>query len=76
MADVPRDLKDQIERLEKIFHVSTEKLKEITEHFSKELTRGIDPSKSIVQCSWPSSGLSKEGGTIVSLNDHTSRQQH
>lgn len=50
MADMPRDLKEQIEKLEEIFVVPTKKLKEITDHFVKELEKG----------------LSKEGGSIVS----------
>lgn len=50
MADMPRDLKEQIDKLEELFVVSTSKLKEISNHFVDELERG----------------LSKEGGTIVS----------
>lgn len=50
MADMPRDLKEQIEKLEEIFVVPTQKLKEITDHFVKELEKG----------------LSTEGGSIVS----------
>ncbi|KAF2000592.1 hypothetical protein P154DRAFT_522483 [Amniculicola lignicola CBS 123094] len=41
MADVPQDLLSQIERLEELFVVPTEKLKEITDHFAKELTKGL-----------------------------------
>lgn len=51
MADVPKDLLDQINRLEDLFIVPAEKLKEITNHFVKELEKG----------------LSVEGGSIVSL---------
>jgi hexokinase len=50
MADVPKDLLDQITRLEELFTVPQEKLKEITEHFQNELAKG----------------LSVEGGSIVS----------
>lgn len=50
MADMPRDLKEQIEKLEELFVVPTKKLKEITDHFVKELEKG----------------LTKEGGSIVS----------
>ena len=50
MADMPRDLKEQIDKLEELFVVPTSKLKEITDHFVKELEKG----------------LSKEGGSIVS----------
>jgi hexokinase len=49
MADVPKDLVDQISRLEELFTVPAEKLKQVTDHFVNELTKG----------------LSKEGGTIV-----------
>jgi len=48
-ADMPTDLKTQIDKLEELFLVPTEKLKEISDHFVSELKRG----------------LSKEGGTIV-----------
>lgn len=41
MADVPRDLLDQIAQLEKIFSVDKKKLKEITDHFVKELEKGL-----------------------------------
>jgi hexokinase len=48
MADVPRDLLQQIADLEQLFTVDTKKLKEITDHFVDELGKG----------------LSKEGGCI------------
>ncbi|KAK9367434.1 hexokinase-domain-containing protein [Lipomyces kononenkoae] len=48
MADVPRDLLEQISQLETIFTVDANKLKAIVEHFIKELEKG----------------LSKEGGSI------------
>jgi len=41
MADVPKDLLDQINRLEELFTVPQEKLKQITERFKAELTKGI-----------------------------------
>lgn len=40
MADVPKDLLDEIKRLEEMFAVSPEKLKEITDHFVTELEKG------------------------------------
>lgn len=40
MADVPQDLLEQIKELERIFTVDQKKLKEITDHFVKELTKG------------------------------------
>jgi hexokinase len=42
MADVPKDLLQEIKRLEEMFSVDTAKLKSITEHFVKELTKGVD----------------------------------
>ena len=48
MADVPKDLHKEIERLEGLFMVDTAKLKAITDHFVSELAKG----------------LSKEGGSI------------
>lgn len=49
---MPRDLKEQIEKLEEIFVVPTQKLKEITDHFVKELEKGLSPEGgSIVGCS-------------------------
>ncbi|KAH7419708.1 hexokinase-domain-containing protein [Cadophora sp. MPI-SDFR-AT-0126] len=41
MADVPKDLLQEIERLERMFTVPTEKLKQITHHFVKELEKGL-----------------------------------
>lgn len=52
MADMPKDLKEQIDRLEEMFVVNTDKLKAISNHFVKELEKG----------------LSEEGGSIVSRN--------
>lgn len=49
MADVPKDLLAQMNKLEEIFTIPTKKIKEITDHFVKELTKG----------------LTKEGGSIV-----------
>lgn len=40
MADVPQDLLEQIRELERIFTVDQKKLKDITDHFVKELTKG------------------------------------
>ena len=40
MADVPKDLLDQIKELERLFSVDQAKLKEVTEHFVKELEKG------------------------------------
>lgn len=48
MADVPKNLMEQIKKLEEQFTVEPEKLKEIVERFQSELTKG----------------LTEEGGTI------------
>ena len=40
LADVPRDLLEQIKDLEQQFTVDKAKLKEITNHFLSELERG------------------------------------
>ena len=40
MADVPDDLLEQIRYLEKIFTVDQTKLKDVTNHFVKELEKG------------------------------------
>jgi hexokinase len=50
MADMPTDLKTQIDKLEDQFVVTTAKLKDISDHFVSELKKG----------------LSEEGGSIVS----------
>ena len=49
MADVPKDLLEQIKELEDLFTVDQAKLKEVVNHFVKELDKG----------------LSVEGGSIV-----------
>ena len=49
MADMPKDLAEQLARLEELFTVPREKLKQITERFVHELAKG----------------LSVEGGDIV-----------
>ncbi|KAK9455819.1 hexokinase-domain-containing protein [Dipodascopsis uninucleata] len=48
MADVPKDLLDQIAQLERLFTVNSDSLKKIVDHFINELDKG----------------LSKEGGSI------------
>ena len=40
MADVPDDLLEQIKYLEGVFTVDQAKLKEVTNHFVKELEKG------------------------------------
>ena len=51
MADVPKDLLEQMKKLEEMFTIPQDKLKQITDHFVKELTKG----------------LTKEGGSIVRI---------
>jgi hexokinase len=51
-ADMPSDLKTQIDKLEEQFMVPSDKLKAISDHFVKELEKG----------------LSKEGGSIVGFS--------
>lgn len=41
MADVPKDLLDQIKEFEETFTVDQKKLKEIVAHFVKELEKGM-----------------------------------
>jgi hexokinase len=41
MADVPKDLLQEIQRLEEMFTVDKTKLKAITKHFVAELTKGM-----------------------------------
>lgn len=40
MADVPKDLLGEIQKLEELFTVDTAKLKQITKHFVSELDKG------------------------------------
>lgn len=40
-ADIPKDLLDEVRKLEEIFTVDTQKLKQITEHFVSELAKGL-----------------------------------
>lgn len=41
MADVPKDLLEQIKELERLFTIDQSKLKEVTEHFVTELEKGL-----------------------------------
>lgn len=47
MADVPKDLLQEIKRLEEMFTVDKTKLKAITEHFISELDKGMLSVKAI-----------------------------
>ena len=48
MTDVPDDLLDQIKKLEKLFTVDQAKLKEVTNHFVKELEKGSSSRPSLL----------------------------
>lgn len=41
MADVPKDLLQEIKKLEEAFTVDTATLKKITDHFVSELEKGV-----------------------------------
>ena len=43
MADVPKDLLEEIKELERLFTVDKAMLKKITDHFVKELEKGSPP---------------------------------
>lgn len=57
MADVPKELADQIKRLEDLFIISQDKLKEITERFKNELIKGTFltniRTSSVLRCARP-----------------------
>lgn len=40
-ADIPKDLLAEVRKLEEIFTVDTQKLKQITDHFVSELAKGM-----------------------------------
>lgn len=67
MADVPRDLLQEIQRLEEMFTVDATKLKAITKHFVSELAKGEYLPNPIASGNIINiySGLSVEGGSIV-----------
>lgn len=46
MADVPKDLQEEIKRLEGLFTVDKTMLKKITDHFISELDKGNHASNS------------------------------
>lgn len=66
MADVPKDLLQEIQKLEEAFTVDTATLKKITDHFVSELEKGMS---FLMQVENPQTnnrkGLSVEGGSIV-----------
>jgi len=60
MANVPKDLLEQIAELEKLFTVGQDKLITITDHFVKELEKGTLIFDNVLTI-----GLTKKGGSIV-----------
>lgn len=71
MADVPKDLLEEVKKLEKLFIVEQSKLKEITNHFVSELDKGqfphnIPTGQTTGDSQLTIVGLSVEGGSIVS----------
>lgn len=40
-ADIPKDLLNEVRKLEETFTVDTQKLKQITDHFVGELAKGM-----------------------------------
>lgn len=40
-AEIPKDLLDEVRKLEEVFSVDTQKLKQITDHFVSELAKGM-----------------------------------
>lgn len=44
MADIPKDLLAEVKSLEEQFKVPPQKLKQITDHFVKELEKGMQRS--------------------------------
>jgi hexokinase len=52
LVDAPKDLLKEIKVLEELFTVDTAKLKQITDHFVNELTKGKHASG--FQSEWPS----------------------
>jgi hexokinase len=50
VADVPEDLLEQMKELERLFTVDRPKLKDITDHFVNELTKGEHSSASSEFC--------------------------
>lgn len=71
MADVLRDLLEQISQLETIFTVSPEKLRQITDHFVSELAKGLTkeggdiPMNPTWILGWPTG---KESGCYLALD--------
>ena len=66
MADVPKDLLQEIKKLEEAFTIDTATLKKITDHFVSELEKGMNSCLRVITPQanpWP--GLSVEGGSIV-----------
>ncbi len=65
MTAVPKDLLQEIKRLEEMFIVPTAQLKQITTHFVSELEKGKYIISAELITSNIKTGLSVEGGSIV-----------
>ena len=71
MADVPKNLLEAIQDLERLFIVDAKKLKEITDHFIGELQKGLDkegatiPMNTTWVMGWPDGD---EQGTFLALD--------
>ena len=48
MADVPKDLLDEIQKLEDLFIVDGNKLKQVTDQFVSELRRGLEQNDATI----------------------------
>jgi hexokinase len=71
MADVPQNLIEEISNLERQFTLDTEKLKQITDHFVKELQKGLDEEGSNIPMNptWVMSfPTGYEEGTFLALD--------
>lgn len=71
MTDVPRDLLEQITQLENLFTVDTKKMKEITDHFVKELEKGLSKAGGSIpmNCTWVLDWpTGKEKGSFLALD--------
>ncbi|KAF1843884.1 putative hexokinase Kxk [Cucurbitaria berberidis CBS 394.84] len=71
LADLPRELDDELTRLDQDFWVSSQKLKDIVERFRGELDEGLskDGQNIPMNVSWvPSLPTGREKGTILTLD--------
>ncbi len=79
MQDLPQNLLQQIKDFEELFTVDREKLKQIVNHFVKELEKGWylpqnSPATNHCVDNHARKGLTVEGGNIVSTTTHCALQ--